>query len=101
MRILCLNRGSSTLKYAVFDESLGRVSGGTIEVEGGDAVESALDAAAASGAPDAIAHRLVHGGPKLHRPQRVTPELVAALREIVHFAPIHLPPALDCIEAVS
>jgi len=98
MRILCLNRGSSTLKYAVFDDSLARVSGGTIEVEGGDAVEGALDA---SGAPDAVVHRLVHGGPKLHRPQRITSELVAALREIVHFAPIHLPPALECIDAVS
>jgi len=97
MRILCLNRGSSTLKYAVFDDSLTRLSGGTIEGEG-DAAKSALDA---SGAPDAVVHRLVHGGPKLHRPQRITPELVAALRGIVHFAPIHLPPALDCIDAVS
>jgi len=98
MRILCLNRGSSTLKYAVFDDSLTRLSGGTIEGARADAVEGALDA---SGVPDAVVHRLVHGGPKLHQPQRITPELVAALRGIVHFAPIHLPPALACIEAVS
>jgi acetate kinase len=74
-----------------------------VEVKGDPrrAIETALDTAAAAGAPDAVAHRLVHGGPKLHRPQRVTPDLVAALREIVHFAPIHLPPALDCIEAAG
>jgi len=103
MRILCLNRGSSTLKFALFDDSLARIAGGTIEVKGDHqrAIESALDGAAAAGTPDAVAHRLVHGGPELHRPQRVTAELVASLREIVHFAPIHLPPALECIEAVG
>ena len=103
MRILCINRGSSTLKFAVFDDSLARIVDGTVEVKGDHqrAIESALDRAAAAGAPDAVAHRLVHGGPKLHRPHRITAELVAALREIVHFAPIHLPPALECIEAVG
>jgi acetate kinase len=103
MRVLCVNRGSSSLKFALFDDSLARMVEGTVEVEGDHrrAIETALDTAAAAGAPDAIAHRLVHGGPKLHRPQRVTPDLVAALREIVHFAPIHLPPALDCIEAAG
>ena len=100
MRILCVNRGSSTLKFALFDDSLARIAGGTVEVEGDNqhAIEGALDEASAAGAPDAVVHRLVHGGPKLHRPQRVTPEVVATLREIVHFAPIHLPPALACIE---
>src|SRR6059058_5482980 len=100
MRILCVNRGSSTLKFALFDDSLARITGGTVEVEGDNqhAIEGALDEASAAGAPDAVVHRLVHGGPKLHRPQRVTPEVVATIREIVHFAPIHLPPALACIE---
>src|SRR5256885_1975228 len=90
MRILCVNRGSSTLKFALFDDSLARITGGTVEVEGDNqhAIEGALDEASAAGAPDAVVHRLVHGGPKLHRPQRVTPEVVATLRAIVHFAPI-------------
>jgi acetate kinase len=103
MRVLCVNRGSSSLKFAVFDDSLARVVEGTVEVKGDDerSIETALDKAAAAGAPGAVAHRLVHGGPKVHRPQRVTPELLAALRDTVHFAPIHLPPALDCIEAVA
>ena len=42
-------------------------------------------------ASDAIGHRVVHGGPDHTRPERVTPELVETLRELVAFAPLHLP----------
>src|SRR6184192_1458801 len=102
MRILCVNAGSSSLKFALFDDSLARLVEGTEEsTDHLGAMEAALDAVAARGTPDAVAHRLVHGGPELHRPQRLTPEILAELRKIVHFAPIHLPPALDCIEAAA
>jgi acetate kinase len=107
MRVLCINAGSSSLKYALFDDSLSRVAGGSVERIGSEvpdhrhAVEAALDEVSRAGAPDAVAHRLVHGGPAIHRPERVTPALIAALQEIVHFAPIHLPPAIDCIQAVQ
>ena len=30
--------------------------------------------------PDAIGHRVVHGGPNHFAPERVTPELIEALR---------------------
>jgi acetate kinase len=48
---------------------------------------------------DAIGHRVVHGGPDHTRPERVTPELVETLRELVAFAPLHLPSEILCIEA--
>jgi acetate kinase len=49
----------------------------------------------------AVGHRLVHGGPDLHRPQRVTPALLATLRRIAPLAPVHMPAALRLIESVS
>ena len=51
--------------------------------------------------PDAIGHRLVHGGPNHFAPERVTPELIEALRALIPFAPLHLPDEIEGIEAVA
>lgn len=51
--------------------------------------------------PDAIGHRLVHGGPSHFAPERVTPELIDALRALIPFAPLHLPAEIEGIEAVA
>ena len=48
-----------------------------------------------------VAHRVVHGGPKYHEPQRVTPELLAELRRITSMDPDHLPAEIEMIEAVQ
>jgi acetate kinase len=49
------------------------------------------------GKPLAIGHRVVHGGPRLTAHQRITPELVAELQACIHFAPLHIPMALQLI----
>jgi acetate kinase len=49
----------------------------------------------------AVGHRIVHGGNKYNQPQRITPELVAALTEIIRLAPNHLPHALKAIRAAQ
>ncbi|HEY3768486.1 MAG TPA: acetate/propionate family kinase [Candidatus Angelobacter sp.] len=130
--ILCLNGGSSSLKFAVYhnisevEEEL--VFSGAVESIGGNsgklslrAGEKALyekntsfpdDAAAIKamfaalqeqGIKDlvAVGHRIVHGGPLFTRPQRIDQKLKAALKEIVPFAPLHLPSQIAMIEAVS
>ncbi len=51
--------------------------------------------------PTAVGHRLVHGGPHHMTPERVTPQLLASLRSVISFAPLHLPSALQAIEAVT
>lgn len=48
---------------------------------------------------DAIGHRVVHGGPELSAPALVTPELLDRLRALTRLAPLHLPEAIDLIEA--
>jgi acetate kinase len=52
----------------------------------------------APGKPCAIGHRVVHGGPDLTAHQRITPELVEELQQRIHFAPLHIPMALQLIE---
>lgn len=48
--------------------------------------------------PAAVGHRVVHGGPHLREHRLLTPEVRQQLKEAVHFAPLHIPPALALIE---
>jgi len=54
--------------------------------------------AVSSEPPVAVGHRVVHGGPKLTEHQRITPEVQEELKACVHFAPLHIPMALELIE---
>jgi acetate kinase len=51
--------------------------------------------------PTAIGHRLVHGGPRLVTHQQITPALLAELQRRIHFAPLHIPLALQLIQAAG
>ena len=99
MKVLCVNAGSSSLKLALF-EGERRVASAQVRGNGRRELDGALAQLGAS-SPDAIGHRLVHGGPVHHLPSRLDPALLDALRAIVPFAPLHLPPALDAVEAMA
>ena len=47
----------------------------------------------------AIGHRIVHGGPNYHEPQRLTPVLIKELRRLVPLDPEHLPEEILLAEA--
>jgi acetate kinase len=47
--------------------------------------------------PVAIGHRFVHGGPHLVAHQQITDDVLSALEQAVHFAPLHIPAALELI----
>ncbi|HZZ11842.1 MAG TPA: acetate/propionate family kinase [Paraburkholderia sp.] len=51
--------------------------------------------------PAAVGHRVVHGGPHLRTHQRLTPEVRQRLEEALHFAPLHIPPALALIDEAA
>ena len=51
--------------------------------------------------PVAVGHRVVHGGPDHTAPERVDAPLLATLRRLVAFAPLHLPSAIQGLEAVA
>lgn len=128
-RILAVNVGSSSLKFAVFGaiEPLKRLWSGRIEriglpdatwsaAESGGSTETrsivASDHAAAVGtlidwldrtvglsSLVVVGHRVVHGGGRYQRPERVTLELLGALRGISPLDPSHMPGEIAVIEA--
>jgi acetate kinase len=51
------------------------------------------------GAPVAVGHRIVHGGPNLIHHQRITPDVLEKLQSATHFAPLHIPQALSLIKS--
>jgi acetate kinase len=46
-----------------------------------------------------VGHRVVHGGSRYSRPERITPELIDELRRISTLDPDHLPAEIELIEA--
>jgi acetate kinase len=48
--------------------------------------------------PSAVGHRVVHGGPHLRMHQRISADVRRQLQDAVHFAPLHIPPALALID---
>lgn len=51
-------------------------------------------------APDAIGHRVVHGGADYSQPARIGDQTLATLRRLAPLAPLHLPVEIAAIEAL-
>lgn len=126
--ILVINTGSSSLKFGLYalqngEEQLllggladGVGKGGKLELRDGhdrvlrtekhnfasqsDALDRAIQwlAQLSPNQPCAVGHRVVHGGPRLVTHQRITPAVIEELRTCLHFAPLHIPLALQLIE---
>ena len=102
MRVLCMNGGSSSLKFALY-QGEERLAHGEEKLPGeAAAVQSILASLdAADLHPHAVGHRIVHGGPVHHAPALIDDQLLASLRELEHFAPLHLPAELAVIDAMA
>jgi acetate kinase len=109
--VLTLNAGSSSLKYALFGvagSDLSAVERGNVEIRSGGAeavlseVRQRLDQAATGlKALAGVGHRVVHGGPRYFEPERITPQVIAGLRELGPLDPEHLPAEIELIEAAQ
>lgn len=104
--ILAVNGGSSSIKSALFTcsarpELLAR---GTLDGARSQSIPALLawvDAHVDPSALAAIGHRLVHGGPRLFRPQAITAAVRADLAQLVPFAPNHLPQEIALVDALD
>ncbi len=100
--ILAINCGSSSLKYAIFDQTAQRVAGGLIDASGTAAVEKALTDLRHTGiAPRAIGHRIVHGGSQFTEPVIITPDIRRHIADLVPLAPDHQPHHILAIDAFA
>jgi acetate kinase len=66
-------------------------------------IGAVLDAVTGAGLPrpDAVGHRLVHGGPDHVMPEIVSDAALERLERVVPFAPLHLPRELSVVRAVA
>jgi acetate kinase len=100
--ILAINGGSSSLKYGAFivgDDRVETLVSGAIETSHDHTASFDGIAAKLGRSPDAIGHRIVHGGPRLFRPTLIDDGVMADLEAACAFAPLHGPAALDLIAA--
>jgi acetate kinase len=130
--ILCINSGSSSLKFALYQmgnteeeriatgavEGIG-LAGGRLWIKAGDGktlvdrrrdfvgCSSATDSISAAARelglplPTAAGHRVVYGGPNHSSPELVDARFIQGLRDLIPFAPLHLPSAIYGMEAVA
>lgn len=104
--LLVINRGSSSIKLAVFDADLVEVARAQISeiATGGDggALQAGLQQAGVHLADlTAAAHRVVHGGAGLVAACRVDADVLAAIEECVPLAPLHNPANLTGIQVLA
>jgi acetate kinase len=128
MNILVLNAGSSSLKFALFDQTVrSELAAGVVDWQGND-VEASIQVhthglverrsvAKDCGYRQAVAwilqwlddfgfykhirivgHRVVHGGTDFIGPTLIDDHVKAALKRVSQLAPLHNPPALAAIE---
>ena len=131
-RILTMNRGSSTLKSALYQAEAETkllvsmavdhtgVSGSRLEItdpSGTVLLDSSVDRGDATAPLEAmlawlgergfqarlaaVGHRLVHGGPSHKDQQRITPEFLAEIEQLIPLAPDHMPAAIREIKFVT
>jgi acetate kinase len=99
MRILVLNAGSRTTKASLVADgrTLARADGPALDDAA--ALEGLLSGLGDDPRPDAVAHRIVHGGTRFTQPVVVDDGVVEALDGLVALAPLHQPPALRALGA--
>ena len=129
-RILTINGGSSSIKFALFEagDTLRRILDGGIEriglpeaifrVKGSGQADNLsrsikapdhkvavgvlmdwIEQSSGRDALTAVGHRVVHGGPKYYKPQRITAEMVNELKQLRPFDPDHMPEEILLTEA--
>ncbi|CAM3932443.1 acetate/propionate family kinase [Phaeobacter inhibens] len=123
--ILILNAGSSSIKFAIFDTDLNQRLAGLAEGIGTPQsrlriADTSRDsqfpthaealAAILAALPDhgldptqlaAVGHRVVHGGRKLTKPVRITPEIRTEIADCTPLAPLHNPHSLAAIDTMA
>jgi acetate kinase len=114
VRVLVVNAGSSSLKHALVDSArIAEDPDGAVVASGeerwdpgdspgrhGEALTRALrDAGGDAGPPDAIGHRVVHGGERFEAPAVIDAGVRAGIEEAARLAPLHNRAALEGVDA--
>ncbi|MEO3743422.1 acetate kinase [Plantactinospora sp. B5E13] len=99
--VLTVNAGSSSLRLGYVRD--GRLVDGLERAEppGSARADTVVrEFVAAHDRPDAVGHRLVHGGDLVRAPTRLDDTIRADLDGLATLAPLHLPPALHLLDRI-
>lgn len=100
--MLVVNAGSSSLKLRLLDE--GDTPQHSADLPAGP---DGIDTARLAGLlhawpdPDAVGHRIVHGGTRFTRPIRIDDDVRTQLADLTDLAPLHQPKSLAALDAVT
>ena len=100
MRVLVVNAGSSSLKLRLLGADDALRMERDLPVVDGRADPQALAGSLAGEMPDAIGHRIVHGGERYRGAVRIDAEVLVDLHALSELAPLHQPPALEAAAVV-
>ena len=102
LRVLVVNAGSSSLKLRLIDGA--DQLGGSVDLPAPRGIaedEAVRRAVEGLGPPDAVGHRIVHGGTQFLGPVRITDRVVRRLEALSDLAPLHQSKSLAALAAVS
>lgn len=102
MRVLVVNAGSSSLKLRLLDEhdTLQHSADLPAGPDGFD-TSQLTQVLHGWGKPDAVGHRIVHGGTHFTGPVRINATVREQLQDLTGLAPLHQPKSLAALDAVT
>jgi acetate kinase len=102
VRVLVVNVGSSTIKLRVIQDGRACLGSFDIDVESASGEATAIEEAlSTSGTPDAVGHRIVHGGTKFRGPTLLDGTVIHELEALGALAPLHQRRALEGVALVQ
>ncbi len=102
-RVLTINAGSSSVKFGIFDTSSNKQLFKS-EFERVASIEDAIGEipgllkSKGISVPDAIGHRVAHGGEKYRDARVIDPAVIKGIEDCLPLAPLHNPAALAAIK---
>jgi acetate kinase len=99
---MVVNAGSSSLKLTLLDGEDATIAARELEAPRAQVDPEELHAALDSlGEPDAVGHRIVHGGERFREAVRIDAGVETAMRELIDLAPLHQRKSLAALDAVT
>jgi acetate kinase len=99
MRVLVLNAGSSSLKWALLDSRTEEAIASGDEPRAADLERQIGSSIVKAGRVDAVGHRVVHAGSALRAAVRIDDGVRRKLEDATELDPLHAPIALAAIDA--
>ncbi len=101
MQVLTVNAGSSSLKLCLLDDRDEVIQSADLPAVGSGTGDPELAQALRDWpVPDAVGHRIVHGGTRFTGPVLIDADVEDALRALTDLAPLHQPKSLAALDAV-